>query len=393
MTSTPTMTTKLIGLLGRRELLAAAAGAFGAVACGSQQAAPRGDGAAGAAGRRPFEGRALTIFVYTGIWEKWYRELFVPTFEAETGAKVIVDAGWWDGLPKLKVAPPDQPPFDLMLTDPTQGFPAIRDGLAAKLNLSNIPNVKRFAPKVLEASVFKDGWGIPHISSPMTLAWDKEMIPGGLKSWGDLLEPPAKGAFTAYNSYYMGLFTFAAIKAAREGKSGQARQMIEQDLDGVLSFAKQHRDAVRYWWSATTDAVQAFLGKNVVAGSLHGNGLLAPIRDKKPLDFLIPQQDRAYVQLFWLVPKGSKNKDVAEAALNLICSSTFQWNLAAKSGELATHLPEAAEPIGQQDKLWGRVYPSTADDWANLSYYPYDFYDRNDQKISAFWDREILRKG
>jgi spermidine/putrescine-binding protein len=380
---------------GRRGLLAAAGGAvaFGAVACGPPPAAPSTAGAAGAAGRRPFEGRALTIFVYTGIWEKWYRELFVPTFEAETGAKVIVDAGWWDGLPKLKVAPPDEPPFDLMLTDPTQGFPAIRDGLAARLNLSNIPNVKRFAPKVLEASVYKDGWGIPHISSPMTLAWDTEAIPGGLQSWGDLLEPPAKGAFTAYNAYYMGLFTFAAIKAAREGRAGQAGQMIEQDLDGVLDYARQHRDAVRYWWSATSDAVQAFLGKNVAAGSLHGNGLLAPIRDKKPLDFIIPRQDRAYVQLFWLVPKGSKNKDVAEAALNLICGSTFQWNLAAKSGELATHLPEAAAPIGQQDPLWGRVYPSAADDWANLSYYPYEFYDKNDQKISDFWHREILRKG
>jgi len=384
------MSTNFAGTrLGRRGLLGAAGSALGAAACGTQPAAPR----TGAAGRRPFEGRSLTIFVYAGIWEKWYRELFVPTFEAETGATVIIDAGWWDGLPKLKVAPPDQSPFDLMLTDPTQGFPAIRDGLLAKLNLSNIPNVMRFAPKVLETSVFKDGWGVPHISSPMTLVWDKEALPGGLKSWGDLLEAPARGAFTAYSSSYMGLFTFAAIKAARDGKAGQARQMIENDLDGVLDYAKEHRDAVRYWWNATPDAVQALLNKNVVAGSLHGNGLLAPVKDRKPLDFVVPEKDRAYVQLMWVVPKGSKNRDVAEAALNHITGSTFQWNLAAKSGELAAHLPEAAAPIGQQDVLWGRVYPSSGTDWANLSYYPYEFYDRHEKKISDFWNREVLRKG
>ncbi len=158
----------------------------------------------------------------------------------------------------------------------------------------------------------------------MTLAWDKETFPGGLRDRGDLLEAPARGAFTSYGSYYMGLFTFAAIKAAREGKAGQARQMLENDLDGVLNYAKENRDAVKYWWSATTDAVQAFLGKNVVAGSLHGNGLLAPVRDKKPLEFIIPERDRACVQLFFLVPKGSKNKDVAEAALDHITGSTFQ---------------------------------------------------------------------
>jgi len=374
--------------ISRRRILTAASAALAAAACGEPAARPPGTSAT-----RPFEGRALTIFVYTGIWETWYRQLFVPAFEAETGAKVIVDAGWWDALPKLKIAPPDQPPFDLMLTDPTQFYPAMRDGLLGKVNLANVPNAKRFAPKVLEAPVFKDGWGVPHISSPMTLAWASEAIPGGLKSWGDLLEPPARGSFTVYGSYYMGLYTFAAIKASREGKAGQARQMLENDLDGVLNYAKENRDAVRYWWNATPDAVQAFLGKNVVAGSVHGNGLLAPMRDKKPLEFVIPEKDRAYVQLMWVMPKGSKNKNVAEAALNHITGSTFQWNLAAKSGELATHLPEAAEQIGQQDKLWGRVYPSSAADWAGMQYYPYELYDKHDRKISDFWNREVLRKG
>jgi putative spermidine/putrescine transport system substrate-binding protein len=381
-------------LLGRMAGIAGLTGlaAAGAVACGvPTDPNPSQGGPAGA--RRPFEGRSLTVFVYTGIWEKWYRDLFVPTFEAETGAKVIIDAGWWDGLPKLKVAPPDQPPFDLMLTDPTQGYPAIRDGLVGKLNLANVPNVKRFAPAALDTWIYKEGWGVPHISSPMTLAWDKDAIPGGLKGWGDLLEAPARGAFTAYGSYYMGLFTFAAIKAAREGKAGQARQMLEGDLDGVLNYARENRDAVRYWWSATTDAVQAFQGKNVVAGSLHGNGLLAPIRDKKPLEFVIPEQDRAYVQLFFLLTKGSKNKDVAEAALNHISSSTFQWNLASKSGELAAHLPEVTQQIGTQDPLWGRVYPTTAADWSAMAYYPYELYDKQDKKIAEFWTREVLRKG
>ena len=38
---------------------------------------------------------------------------------------MVLDAGWWDMLPKLKASPPGQPVYDLVMTDPTQGQPAI----------------------------------------------------------------------------------------------------------------------------------------------------------------------------------------------------------------------------------------------------------------------------
>jgi len=78
--------------------------------------------------------KPFTMFVYSGLTEKAYRELFVPGFEAQSGAKVTLDPGWWDMAPKLKVAPGDQAAFDLVMTDPTQGFPAIRDGLFTRID-------------------------------------------------------------------------------------------------------------------------------------------------------------------------------------------------------------------------------------------------------------------
>ena len=55
--------------------------------------------------------------VYSGLTEKAYRELFVPSFEAQSGTKVTLDPGWWDMAPKLKVTPSDQSAFDLVMTD------------------------------------------------------------------------------------------------------------------------------------------------------------------------------------------------------------------------------------------------------------------------------------
>src|SRR5262245_21135157 len=64
----------------------------------------------------PFADRELRVFVYAGGHEKTMREVFVPRFEEETGATATLYPGWWDGVPKLKAAPENDPPFDLMVT-------------------------------------------------------------------------------------------------------------------------------------------------------------------------------------------------------------------------------------------------------------------------------------
>src|SRR5919198_1563212 len=54
-------------------------------------------------------------------------------------------------------------------------------------------DLPKAAPKVLDSWIYRDGWGVPFVSSAMTLAWNKEAIPGGLKSWADLFAEGLKG--------------------------------------------------------------------------------------------------------------------------------------------------------------------------------------------------------
>jgi putative spermidine/putrescine transport system substrate-binding protein len=386
------------GRLGRRALLersvslGLALGAGGLVGCLPNAPAPL-PSAAPAGPTAPGAGtKAFTMFVYAGLTERAYRELFAPGFEAQTGAKVTLDPGWWDMAAKLKVSPADQAPFDLVMTDPTQGFPGIRDGLFTKIDVERLTNAKRFAPKVLESWIYRDGWGVPFVSSAMTLAWNKEAVPGGLKSWGDLFGEGLKGEIMLYNAYYMSLFTFAAGKAALDGKPGTARQALESDLDGVLAFARQKREWVKYWWPATADAVNALVQRNVKAGNIHGNGLIAPLSDGKPLELVIPREDRAYVQLFFLVPKNTRDRRLAEEAINFIASPDFQRNLADRTGELACNIPEVSAEVAPRNPVWARVYPHSREDWESLSYYPYDIFDRHADKIVDFWNRDVLRR-
>lgn len=336
--------------------------------------------------------REFTMFVYSGLTERAYRDLFVPAFEAQSGAKVTLDPGWWDMAAKLKVSPTDQAPFDLVMTDPTQGFPGIRDGVFTKINLDRVPNAKRFAPKVLDSWIYREGWGVPYVSSAMTLTWNTELIKTPLKSWGDLFGEGLKGEIMLFNSYYMSLHTFAAAKAALDGKPGSAHTLMESELDGVFAFAREKREWVKFWWPDTAAAVQALLLNNVKAGNIHGNGLIKPLQEGKPVDMVIPVEDRAYVQLFFLVPKNTRNVEMAENAINLIASPDFQRSLADKTGELSCNIPDVAAEVAPSNQIWARVYPHTAQDWDNLSYYPYDPYDKNLDKIVNFWNREVLKK-
>ena len=79
-----------------------------------------------------FRGQTLTVFVYAGL-DKIFQQHFADPFQAKTGATVILDAGWGDSIGKLKLSPKGQPAYDLVLTDATQGYPAIKSGMFRQL--------------------------------------------------------------------------------------------------------------------------------------------------------------------------------------------------------------------------------------------------------------------
>jgi putative spermidine/putrescine transport system substrate-binding protein len=372
-------------LLTRREFLTrtgalvAASGALLETGCGK----PAGTG--------PFTGQQLRVFVYAGGHEKTMREVFVPRFESATGATAILDAGWWDAIPKLKVSPSSQPPFDLLITDATQGYPAAREGLFRPLNLDRIPNHKNLTPSVLENWIFRERHGIPYPDSVMTLAYDREAVSEAPAGWADLLRDDLRGKLGMYNSFYMSLYTFACMKAASEGQAGRAAALLQQDLDGVLRFARANRDRVKFWWQTSTDMTLGLVNRDCVAGNMHSPEMLQALRAQPRLGAVVPEADRAFVQVFWAIPAGTPRAELAEAAIDLIFSEDMQVEFGRRGS--ATAVLPAAQRLAAVDPLWGQLYPHTPEQFRSLRYYPYDTYFDHWDAIEQFWTREVLRHG
>lgn len=336
-------------------------------------------------------GQQLRVFVYAGGHEQTMREVFVPRFEAATGASAVLDAGWWDAIPKLKASPPDRPPYDLVITDATQGFPAARDGLFRQLDLSRIPNHKNLPPSVLDHWIYRERHGIPYPDSVLTLAYHKDAIGETPRGWDDLLRDDLRDKLGLYGSFYMSLYTFACMKAAAEGKPSTARAMVRKDLDGILKFARSHRDRVKLWWQTSTDMTLGLINRDCAAGNMHSPEMLQALRAHPKLGAVVPETDRAFVQVFWAIPAGSSRVELAEQAIDLIFSEEMQYEF-AKRGSATAVLP-AARRVAAEDPLWASLYPHTEKQLRDLRYYPYDVYFEHWDEIEKFWTREVLRNG
>ena len=179
------------------------------------------------------------------------------------------------------------------------------------------------------------------------------------------------------------------MKADLNGKAGTAHALIEKDLDGVLRFAKDNRGIVKLWWPASTDMILALADGECAAGNMHSPEYLVALREKPQLGAVVPDADRAFVQVFWSVPAGSRNKELAEKAIDVLFSDEVQLGFARRG--MATPLPAVAKRMAAEDPLWKQFYPHTAEQFEALRYYPYDLYAEHQDEIADAWERTVLR--
>ena len=364
----------------RRSFLKVGAGVAAGMMAGCQPTGPRPLSKAK---------RELRVFVYAGSHEATIRDVFVTRFEARGDVTVTLFSGWWDAIAKLKTAPANSPPFDLMITDATQGFPAAREGLFAKIDFTRIPSHRAMIPAALDTWVYRDGFGLPYPDSVMTFAYHRKLVAAPPTGWSDLFGAELAGKIGLYNSFYLSLYTFAAALADASGKAGSAHELIRNNIEDVFKYARDHRKAVKLWWPTSTDMILALNDKSVVAGNMHSPEYMQAIREKPELGALVPEKDRAMVQVFWAIPAGTQNQDLAEAALDLMFGAEAQLEFARHG--MATPLPQVAAKMAAEDPYWKTFYPHTDEQFRTLQYYPYDVYAAHWDDFADRWDRTILR--
>jgi spermidine/putrescine-binding protein len=181
------------------------------------------------------------------------------------------------------------------------------------------------------------------------------------------------------------------MKAAAEGKAGTAAAIVEKYLEGVLKFARANRDRVQFWRQTSTDMALGMVNGDCAAGNMHSPEMLQALRSQPKLGTVVPDADRAFVQVFWAFPAGSTKVELAEKAIDLIFSEEMQYEFAKRGS--ATAVLSAARRLAAEDPLWASLYPHSEEQFRSLRYYPYDAYFKHWDEIEKFWTREVLRHG
>src|SRR5262249_11040078 len=161
--------------------------------------------------------------------------------EKATRATVLFDNGWGEEIPKLLIAPPDQPPYDVMIVAPYQVYAIIRRGYFQKLDWRKIPKARLFHPSAVNNWVLQQGYGLTWPDALHTGIYNTSFL-SRPESWKEVLDQNPG----LYRASYMSLYTFAAARYP-----GRAARAIEEDFRDSFAYAHEQRRKVAHWWATS----------------------------------------------------------------------------------------------------------------------------------------------
>jgi spermidine/putrescine-binding protein len=225
--------------------------------------------------------------------------------------------------------------------------------------------------------VVEDGWGLTWPDALHTGIYDRRAGPAP-EGWAEVLDRRPG----LYRASYMSLYTFAAALYP-----GRAARAVEEGFAEIFAEARAQRGKVAHWWATSPDMAFNLLQGNVKVGNIHSVDTFGLLREQPALDIYLTR-DRAHFQAIWLIPRGTRHRELAHEFINQFASVEFQREYAAAG--FPSPVPEVAAAQARSDPAWARVNPHTDDDFRNLHYYPYDTYLRHWEEMTSRWSQEVL---
>lgn len=335
--------------------------------------------------KKPFEGQALRVATFGGVFGKAYHEIFGVPFENETGAKIeYAYANPATHLAKLIASRGQEPPFDVIALDSMSQSDAIRQGLIEKWTESDIPNAKKVFSAARFSPDYTPGqWFVFYGLAYNTQKFKELGIPEP-ESWDILWHPKlakrvALPDIDIMSAYF--LIVGSAVMAGGDEKniSPGLNKLKEIDLQYIFRSSADVETRISLgdvWLSLLPDG-RAF----TMADSGFPMGFAHPkIRDKKGLFAFSGHH----------VVKGAKNKKLAAMFVNKGFEVDAQAELAKKMNYAPT-LIEAAELVRKDPKYAKIFLILNPKDMENVYIWDWDLLSRSRAEWVDKWSRTFKR--
>lgn len=240
---------------------------------------------------------------------------FKTQFESETGITLnIKETDQASTVFSTLVADAGKPSADLVVSVGHLLPRYLPSKLLKPLDVSRLQDWDRVRPAFSKSDWLNYNdvtWGVPLLVGFQTLAWNKELEPAHLDSWGAIFDEKYKGKiswrlsdFLQFALPYLG---YDADLVDYIGDDEKSRKAVAEATDFVIA----HKPLVRKFYDSTAELEQLFVNEEITVTHSR-NGMIGNLlQNDFPVAYEIPKEGASSFVYNWSLTEGARNEDNA----------------------------------------------------------------------------------
>ncbi|RQG89656.1 ABC transporter substrate-binding protein [Natrarchaeobius chitinivorans] len=325
-----------------------------------QFASVAGTAAVGAvAGCLGSDAQTIRVAAWSGTYAENFEEGVVDPFREETDHEVEVIPEWAEMLSRVRSAPEDNPPFDLMSAHGDFLLRGAADDLFAEVDLDNIPNLDTVYPHLRnEFRTEYLEYGVPTDGASYAIVYDESNVDFTPTDWTDFLRDEVDSGALEAGFWTDTISTVAVMTGEAEGANELYDEQYHDALIGVLEeLDENHIEA----WTAGGAELWENLRQEVVnmGMSYTGSGWVET-DDNDDWEIVTPSVTSGYFDHFVRVRGTDEKKEAVEEFMNHMLDPEIQerWY---ESGNVLLASEEA-----EYDSRGEETYPTSNDEMETM---------------------------
>jgi putative spermidine/putrescine transport system substrate-binding protein len=244
----------------------------------------------------------MVVCSWGGKYAAAQKTAFFDPFEKDTGVRVRVV-----GIPDLAkiqaMVKTGNVEWDFIDAEGQWVINLGRAGMLEPLDMS-VVDTKTLVPGTWSK------WGVGSVAYSYNLAWSTQVYPKGRepKTWADFFDTKRFPGRRAAYKQPIPMLEFALLA------DGVPRnRLYPLDVQRAFNYLKANKNVINVWYSQPSQTASLFRGKEVDMLAGPGISLLRQMKQEgAPVDYTWNQA--AWLQSFWVTPKGAPNRDAARKA-------------------------------------------------------------------------------
>ncbi|MDI6870569.1 MAG: polyamine ABC transporter substrate-binding protein [Bacillota bacterium] len=321
------------------------------------------------------EKKELVITLPGGSYEVGWKKNVLEPFSKKYGVTFrIVPGLTMETVAKMR-AQKGNPEIDVVTLDTVGALQAEAEGLFEPIDPSRIPNMAKMYP------IFRNRSKnfVYYKYSTQVIAYNTEKVKKPL-SYEDLWKPEYKGHVAIPDINTSHGVTFLMMAARMNGGS-------EKKIEPGIEKIKTLKPNLYTIWTAHDQLAQLFAREEVWIAYWVSDRVPNLMDAKIPVNWVIPKESAYLVDTVQGIPKGCKNKELAEKYIDFVLSAEVQA-ANARDIYLGPVNMEAVKLLSSEDQ---KKLPLGEDLVANLIPVDWQYVNTVRPAWTELWNREIAR--